>query len=148
VIHASTTCITKELTIVARKRNDIIQETLLLDITKASDTVVRCIDWLDSNIRDSIAYAKKRHLGIFGTSIAATWLFSELSGEVQFFVDEDPNRVGKTHLGCPVYHPKNIPQNSIVFLPFCPDQAIQIGERLTNNNQNYVKLIIFSKTKK
>jgi len=147
VIYSSTTCITKELTVVAMKRNDKIQETLLPDITKASDTVIRCIDWLDSNIRDSIAHAKNGHFGIFGTSIAATWLFGELSGEVQFFVDEDPNRIGKMHLGCPVYHPNNIPKNSFVFIPFCPNQAHQIGKRIANNRNN-IKLIISSKTEK
>ena len=136
VIYSSTTCIIKELTLVARKRNDKSQETLLqLDNKKTSDTVVKCIEWLNSNIRDSIAYAKNGQFGIFGTSIAATWLFSEISDKVQFFVDEDLDRVDKMHLGRPVYLPERVPPNSNVFLPFCPQQALKIKTRLEKKGE-------------
>lgn len=136
VIFSSTTCVQKELTLVARKRNSQISEPISLDNQKASDTVVRCICWLDSNIRDSIAHAKNGHFGIFGTSIAATWLFSEIPDIVHFFVDEDHDRIGIIHLGRPVYDPNHVPEDSIVFLPFCPNQANVIRTRLTMKKKN------------
>jgi len=130
VIYSSTTCVTKELTVVARKRIDKIPEVFSLDNKITYDTVFKCICWLDSNIRDSIAYAKNGHFGIFGTSIAATWLFSEISDIVDFFVDEDLNRTGKMLLGRPVYDPSTTPYDSVGFLPFCPQQARKIKARL------------------
>jgi len=135
VIYSSTTCITKELTLVARKRNDIRQKKpLLLDNKKTSDAVVKCLGWLNSNIRDSIAHAKNRQFGIFGTSISATWLFSEIPEIVHFFVDEDLDRVDKMHLGRPVYDPDHAPCNSTIFIPFCPQQAHKIKIRLENTH--------------
>jgi len=37
---------------------------------------------------------EKRPFGIMGSSIAACWMMLELDGRVDFFVDEDPHRVG------------------------------------------------------
>ena len=136
VIYSSTTCITKELTIVARKQNDKIRERLLPDHKMTSDTIARCLEWLNSNIRDSVAHTRKGHFGIFRTSIAATWLFSEIPDQVNFFVDEDPDRIGKIHLGRPVYDSVQVPRNSIVFLPFCSPQAHEIKKRLKKKNKS------------
>jgi hypothetical protein len=102
------------------------------------------IEWLNSNIVDSANLSKLGVFGIFGTSIAASWLFSELQGKVAFFVDEDPNRIGKIHLGFPIYHPKDIPENSFVFIPFCSEQANRIKKRL-DNQKNNVHFILPSK---
>ena len=142
VIYSETSCIPKELTVIARKRNDKIIEPLRPDNKKTSDAIVRCIDWLDSNIRDSIIQANNVSFGILGTSIAATWLFSEIPEIVHFFVDEDPDTVGKMHLGRPVYDPIHTPRNSTVFLPFFPEQALQIKHRL--KNQEKTLNLIFS----
>lgn len=130
VMYSSTKCVTKELTVVAKKRNDKLLDIRPLDSQMTSVAVVKCIDWLDSNITDSLFYAKNGCFGIFGTSIAATWLFSEILNSVHFFMDEDLNRIGKTYLGLPVYDPFNAPYDSIIFLPFCPSQARKIKERL------------------
>ncbi len=130
VIFSSATCIPKELTVVARKSDNTIPKTKPCDNKMTSDTVARCINWLDSNIHDAITHAKTGNFGIFGTSIAATWLYSEIPDIVHFFVDEDINRIGKTYLSRPVYDPASAPHNSIVFLPFCPHQARAIQERL------------------
>ena len=59
------------------------------------------------------SWRRSREIGLFGTSIAATWLFAELEGAVGFFVDEDPQRIGKSWQGRPVYHPPQIPQRKL-----------------------------------
>ncbi len=59
-------------------------------------------------------------LGVFGTSIGAAWLFGSLEGQVQFFVDEDPSRVGRDFLGRPVYAPSALPQGSQVLIALAP----------------------------
>jgi hypothetical protein len=52
-----------------------------------------------------------RPFGIFGTSIAGTWLYGELGDRTSFFVDEDPARAGKAHLGVRIIAPPNVPAN-------------------------------------
>jgi 2-polyprenyl-3-methyl-5-hydroxy-6-metoxy-1,4-benzoquinol methylase len=69
-------------------------------------------------------------LGIFGSSIAATWLYAALEGKVDFFVDEDPNRVGQKHLDRPIYSIDQVPPDSHVFVGMNPEKATQVAERL------------------
>jgi SAM-dependent methyltransferase len=68
--------------------------------------------------------------GIFGTSIGGTWLYSELEGKVDFFVDEDPSRVGKTHCGIPIIHPSQVPANSSTFMPLAEPVARPVAKRM------------------
>ncbi|MBF0368830.1 MAG: class I SAM-dependent methyltransferase [Magnetococcales bacterium] len=67
---------------------------------------------------------------IFGTSIAATWLFQEGGSQAPFFVDEDPHQWGRTHLGRPILPPDRIPEGSAVFMAFSPHLAQPIVQRL------------------
>jgi SAM-dependent methyltransferase len=68
------------------------------------------IVWLQSMLEGSRVSALSKVFGIFGTSVAATWLASSLGDSVQFFVDEDPGREGRTHLGRPILKPNQVPQ--------------------------------------
>ena len=74
--------------------------------------------------------ASQREIGLFGTSIAGTWLFAELEGAVGFFVDEDPHRVGKRWQSRPVYHPRQIPSGSCVLIPLPFNLAEGISRRI------------------
>ncbi len=89
------------------------------------------LTWLRSVIAEagSVA-ARSPHFGLFGTSIAAGWLHSELPGKVSFFVDEDPSRIGKTHFSMPIYAPSAIPENSDVYVVLPPTISKQVAERL------------------
>ena len=69
-------------------------------------------------------------IGLFGTSIAGTWLFAELEGAVSFFVDEDPQRVGKRWQGRPVYDPRHIPPGSRLMVPLPVALAESIFRRI------------------
>src|ERR1700731_325319 len=92
--------IPKELSIVARALPPVAERTRPL----SQDHLRSAIHWLDAVRRDATDLARQStNFGIFGTSIAATWLFSELEGKAGFFVDEDPNRVGGRHLEQPIY---------------------------------------------
>jgi SAM-dependent methyltransferase len=68
-------------------------------------------------------------LGIFGTSIAATWLGSQLGERVSFFVDEDESRVGKKHLGRPIVRPQEVPAGANVYVALSPAIAGMIAAR-------------------
>ena len=100
---------------------------------RAHAAVSASVSWLAAlvgNARESAA--KSRSFGIFGTSIAGTWLASSLADRVAFFVDEDPHRIGQTHLGKPVMAPAAVPSGSTVFLALAPTLASAIRERLSH----------------
>ena len=67
---------------------------------------------------------------MFGTSVAATWLASGLGDAIDFYVDEDPARRGRTHLGRPIVAPGKVAAGSTVYLAFIGDIAARIAQRL------------------
>ena len=93
------------------------------------DCVGQRIGWL-VQISSLAREGSRAEIGLFGTSIAATWLFSELQGGVGFFVDEDPNRIGKRWQGRPVYHPRQIPSGSCLMIPLPFTLAESIARRI------------------
>ncbi|HTP31267.1 MAG TPA: class I SAM-dependent methyltransferase [Candidatus Acidoferrales bacterium] len=68
--------------------------------------------------------------GIFGTSIAASWMCGLLGDGVAFFVDEDTNRVGHTHLRRPILSPAQVPPGAVVFAALIPRIAHRVAGRL------------------
>lgn len=88
-----------------------------------------CIDWLDTIASDARASADEGPFGIFGTSIAGVWLFSEVGEDVSFFVDEDSARIGTTLFGRPVIHPDARPV-ATTFVPLAPNVAAAVTRRL------------------
>lgn len=71
--------------------------------------------------------------GLFGSSIASTWLWSKVSDHVTFFVEEDPSRIGRMHFGCPILSPDQVPDGATVFLPLARAVAEAIHSRLRNS---------------
>lgn len=69
-------------------------------------------------------------MGVFGTSIAATWLASQLEASIAFFVDEDESRIGKMHFGKPIVRPADVPSGSVVYLALPPAIAELIARKL------------------
>lgn len=92
------------------------------------------IVWLQDiiHLTKSIPHDKPR--GIWGTAIAATWAYSVMDQRVDFFVDEDLNRIGQTHLGRPVYSPEQVPAESHVFIALTPEIAHKIVTRWSHLN--------------
>jgi len=94
-----------------------------------------CKTFVNANIQWLLEFANKgiNHsdcLGIFGTSISATWLATSLGNKATFFVDEDVNRIGKTHLGKPIYGPNDIQlDGKNILMPFRKDIASKICKR-------------------
>ena len=68
-------------------------------------------------------------LGVFGTAISGTWMAQSLGEKVSFFVDEDLNRVGQTHLSLPIFDPEHTPTGSEILVPLRVDIAISIAKR-------------------
>jgi SAM-dependent methyltransferase len=72
------------------------------------------------------AAAEKRPFGIMGSSIAACWMKLELSGKVDFFVDEDPHRIGHSLTGLPILASSKVPPGSLVFIPM----SVTVSEKI------------------
>ena len=76
--------------------------------------------------------AKDNPIGLFGSSVAATWLAAGLGNSVAFFVDEDPGRAGRNHMGRPILRPNEVPAGSTIYLAFLRKVADAIATRLAN----------------
>ncbi len=68
-------------------------------------------------------------LGIFGTSISATWLDGALGHRADFFVDEDPGRIGREHFGRPILSPADVEADADVYVPLIPAVAAAVAGR-------------------
>lgn len=95
------------------------------------DRVNRQIEWL-GEIAESAREARDRgsQFGIFGTSIAATWIAAGLDMEFDFFVDEDKHRAGRPYLDKPVLEPAMIEPGSTIYLALTPVVAESVNRRL------------------
>ena len=100
------------------------------DSKKPLKTVNAHLKWLKSLSDSARTISNEKSLGIFGTSIAGTWLANVLGAAVHFFVDEDRQRIGKEHLGKKVLPLTKVPKDSSVYLAFPPKTASQIYYRL------------------
>ena len=129
ILWKSDTWIPKELTLLAKKTTFHAERKKIVPYNGERE-VWKYLDWLEKLRSQALSLVNNVPFGIFGTSISATWLFSEMPDQVHFFVEEDPLRVGKMHLGRPIYDPDHIPRNSTILLPFCPHQARKIKARL------------------
>jgi hypothetical protein len=85
------------------------------------------IAWLKNLLQQGQAI--EGTVGIFGTSIAATWLAASLGDKVTFFVDEDRNRIGLSHMSRPIYDPAHAPKGSQIVVPMRVDIAVAIAKR-------------------
>jgi hypothetical protein len=102
------------------------------DGREAHARITASVDWLESLISTARATANRSgSFGIFGTSIAGTWLAAALGDAVAFFVDEDPHRIGREYMGKPVLAPQAVASGSTVFLALAPTLAQAIGRRLS-----------------
>jgi SAM-dependent methyltransferase len=90
------------------------------------------VAWLSGMLAHARASAGGERFGIFGTSIAATWLATGLGDVIEFFVDEDPAREGRMHLGRPILKPADVAPGAVVYLAFAHDVSSVISRRLSS----------------
>ena len=94
------------------------------------------LDYLQSLL--DLANSVSGSIGIFGTSIAGTWLAQSVRDKVAFFVDEDPNRIGRYHLGKPIVSPDRVADGSKVLIPLPPAIASDVANRLSYLNCEFL----------
>lgn len=127
----ATDWVAKELTLVAEpaEKGAAVGENIF---DRVWTDLQKRLEWLASIARLTRELPKSGRLGIFGTSIAAMWLFGELDGSVDYFVDEDPDRVGRTCFGKPVLAPSQVPSRGRVCMALPSTLAEQVKTRLQN----------------
>jgi hypothetical protein len=128
-----TNCVVKELTLLAEAADTeapVISEgkTMLASIDADARLAKQHMIWIQQVLCQGRQVSGP--VGIFGTSIAGTWLASALGDRVRFFVDEDLNRIGRIHLGKPTYSPAQARGNIDILMPMRPDVATVIATRL------------------
>ncbi|MEY2489240.1 MAG: hypothetical protein QOC70_1182 [Verrucomicrobiota bacterium] len=123
--------IAKELTLVARGSTRELPSRVAAQPADKIAVVRHRLEWVVTLGQHVRALAAKNALGVFGTSIAATWLQGELHDEAAFFVDEDPGRFGQTFMGRQILRPSEVLPGSQVMIALPTPMAEQVRARLT-----------------
>jgi SAM-dependent methyltransferase len=130
-------CVAKELTLLAnRKQKKYIKtyppERLAKDCLYATNH----LDWIHLLLEQATTIKGK--VGIFGTSISATWLAAALEGRVTFCVDEDSKRIGNKHLERPIFSIEQAPLDLPILMPIRRDIALAVQSRLGSIHPNMI----------
>jgi SAM-dependent methyltransferase len=127
----SDTVLTKELSWIGERRLDTSIAVATPDPRPALARTRRQLQWLHAQAAaaEEVA-ANSRCFGIFGTSTSGTWLHNLVAGQAQFFVDEDPGRIGRRHMGLPILSVQEIPDGADVYVPLLPRLAASVAARL------------------
>jgi len=128
----------KELSLVAANGGDGEAAVDRLDYLNETEALQSAVRWLADVMAQAQAIASgSANFGLFGSAIAATWLYQGMSDRVRFFVDEDPQRAGRTHLGLPILAPDQVPADADVFVGVSPTISGDLLERLQSGPGRY-----------
>ena len=128
----------KEITLIARQTSGLGDGKRDQEEYLASNFLQGSMNWLNSIMRQAEELSAKTSFGVFGTSIAASWIASQLGDRLAFFVDEDEDRIGGMHLGRPIYAPESAPTDGTVLIALAPHLADRIKGRLLHLSCNFV----------
>jgi 2-polyprenyl-3-methyl-5-hydroxy-6-metoxy-1,4-benzoquinol methylase len=118
IIFSTTSLISKELFIVAENNLSRQIEVEPIQYKPPIKAFNNHFDWLSATVNHLKGVPLNDNFGCLGTTIAGTWVFSQLGNRLNFFVDEDVGRQGNTHLNIPILSPTQVPQGSKLFLAF------------------------------
>jgi len=138
VVSVAEGWIPKELSIVARPAPGRVTPPPAVDAAGARARIASSIAWLRQTAQELLDLGSTGRIGLFGTSIAGTWLAAEAGERVAFFVDEDPARAGRTYLGRQVHSPADVPPGSQVFVGLPPAVATGICTRLARSGVEFI----------
>jgi SAM-dependent methyltransferase len=135
VHRVATDWVVKEISLVLHKSNEQAPTTPYAQAAPSSaddaiDHLQASLSWLREVQCDVEARARHDRLYLFGTSTAGSWLRGAIRAPLKGYVDEDPLRWGKQHLGLPVSGPGDVPSGSVVYVALPQPMAGRIGRRL------------------
>lgn len=98
----------------------------------------RLIDWLLALRAAAVGMrGATKTMGIFGTSIASTWLVGSTDLKPDFFVDEDKARIGREFRSAPILSPAQVPDGARILVPLAPLVARAVAARLSDATRLY-----------
>lgn len=124
--------VSKEISVVARKGEGPSAVHAMRDSVAA-----HALDWLRATREAARAIHSESadaRFGLFGSSIAATWLAQEVDHAMDFFVDEDIHRHGERFFDRAVLSPDEVPDGSVVFVGIAGGAAERIARRLSQSH--------------
>lgn len=124
------TLLAKEIGFIARRGTP---RQVTNDAQKSMKSAADSLRWLKNLSELAKQKSQKHQVGIFGTAVAGTWLAGSLGSGAGFFVDEDPSRQGRTHMGLPVIGPADIPEGSAVIMGFNAELGSRIAVRINRD---------------
>lgn len=137
VLFGEANCVPKEITLVARKSSQSAESVVPQQkLASESAEVFAGFEFLQRVARTAGPLTSKPQFGIFGSSIAAVWLNAQLNGAAQFFVDEDPNRIGRSLMDKPIIAPAQIPDGATIFVALPSVIAEKVIPRLKLPGKN------------
>lgn len=126
----------KEITMMAQPSKETAETVSAIDVLR--NELTAAVEWLGEIRMQATHAAENDGFGIFGTSIAANWLFGLLGDRIHFFLDEDPARQGKDIGGKPILAPDDIQIWAKVYIALPPIIAKSIANRLIHNSIDFV----------
>lgn len=127
VVQLNTDWVRKEMSVLARRAESSVG---ILPSVDDHGLAERQLDWLAGTLASAVRAADSTPFGLFGTSIAATWLSGTVGNRIDFFLDEDTSRQGRSFMGKPILSPSAAPKGATVFVGLAPVIASVIAERL------------------
>lgn len=132
---ATTSVLGKEITFIGRSGHDTLP---MPDAAAGFRTARATVSWLQSVIDRARALSDQGKFGIFGTSISGMWLYGTLGGRIDFFVDEDRSRIGRSYEGKPILAPQDAPAGSTVYVPLTPAVSEKVVARLASLEARFI----------
>ena len=137
IVLAPTQLVEREITCVARPGKQAIG--LNLGASKAVRHLERSLNFLDAQM--SLARrvgASENAVGIFGSSIAATWVLQLIKGFGREsircrLIDDDENRWGEQLMGFPIGPRVSMPATWPVMVPLVPSVADRVARELAHH---------------
>ncbi|MEZ0227148.1 MAG: class I SAM-dependent methyltransferase [Planctomycetota bacterium] len=121
----------KELTALAIDRAGAAAEPVNVDVRATLRGARSALKWLTASANEVRSLlTSTRSISVFGSSIGATWLAAQFERRVICFIDEDPSRAGRSHMGVPILTPDHAPIDVPLYLALPPFQAQDVQQRL------------------
>ena len=108
------------------------------EIRETENILKSNIQWLEKLLLQGKSISGE--IGVFGSSISATWLTGSLDGKVSFFIDEDSHRIGHKHMTLPIYSPNeiSISNRASILMPLRSDIAAAIQQRFQSMSLQFI----------
>ena len=137
-IVASDSVLPKELSWIGKVAEAQGEPKAPMDSRVAIERVGHQLAWLHAQANSAKEIARSSaKFGVFGTSISGTWLASVVGERVEFFVDEDPGRIGREHMGAPIVSPESVDCGSDIYVPLIPKVGNAVAMRLQRPGLRY-----------